>query len=379
MKWPLDVLGNHVDLVMGQAPPGKDCNKNGNGTVFVKAGEFSDRYPQIREWTTKPLKFAKSGDVLVCVVGATAGKVNDAIDCAIGRSVAAVRPDSRTLDHGYLYHFLQVKCFELRAESQGLAQGVITREMLNRLSMPLPPLDEQRRIAGILDQADALRRLRARALDKLGTLGQAIFHEMFGGPQREYRKLGSFCERVTKGESPKWQGYGYQSEGPLFVTSESVGWGSLKLISEKRIPLSFHQKLLRSQLRRGDLLVNLVGASIGRACAFNLDEAANINQAVAVLSLYPEFRNLQEYLLTYLLSSEGQSYLLGSRVEGARANISLSDLREMPVPNPTEKLIVEFAGHFYSLQKNIALSQQSLTTSHDLFTSLQHRAFRGEL
>ena len=76
---------------MGQAPPGTETNFDGKGTPFVKAGEFGERRPIIREWTTKPLKLAKSSDVFVCVVGATCGKLNLGEDCAIGRSVAAIR------------------------------------------------------------------------------------------------------------------------------------------------------------------------------------------------------------------------------------------------------------------------------------------------
>jgi len=74
-------LGDISETIMGQAPPGKQCNKEGIGTVFVKAGEFEDRFPIVREWTINPLKFAKTGDVLVCVVGASAGKINQGIDC----------------------------------------------------------------------------------------------------------------------------------------------------------------------------------------------------------------------------------------------------------------------------------------------------------
>src|SRR5258707_1149931 len=76
------------------------------GTIFVKAGEFNGRTPIVREWTTKPLKIAKASDVLICVVGATAGKISGSIDCAIGRSVAAIRPNINVLDNEYLYHFL---------------------------------------------------------------------------------------------------------------------------------------------------------------------------------------------------------------------------------------------------------------------------------
>ena len=86
-------LGDVSDFIMGQAPPGITCNDRGQGTLFVKVGEFGERFPEKKVWTTKPLKFAKTGDVLVCVVGATVGKLNLGIDCAIGRSVAAVRPN----------------------------------------------------------------------------------------------------------------------------------------------------------------------------------------------------------------------------------------------------------------------------------------------
>lgn len=94
-------LGDVAEFVMGQAPPGAECNTNGVGTIFVKTGEFGEVFPVVREWTTKPLKFAKHGDVLICVVGATVGKLNLAIDCAIGRSVAAIRPSSDLETNGY--------------------------------------------------------------------------------------------------------------------------------------------------------------------------------------------------------------------------------------------------------------------------------------
>jgi type I restriction enzyme S subunit len=179
MSHPVVFLGEVTSTIMGQAPPGKECNKKGVGTIFVKAGEFSDRYPVVREWTTRPLKFAAMGDVLVCVVGATAGKINLGIDCAIGRSVAAVRPKSGLLDTNYLYHFLVTETMCLRNKSQGLAQGVITREMLAQLSLPLPPVVDQKRIAAILDQANDLRLKRLWTLKRLSDLKQAVFRQMF--------------------------------------------------------------------------------------------------------------------------------------------------------------------------------------------------------
>ena len=112
--WTIARLGELVQIVMGQAPPGKDCNTDGIGTVFVKAGEFGPQYPLTREWTTKPLKLARRGDVLICVVGATCGKLNLAIEAAIGRSVAAFRPGSGLITRFLWYQLMVISQLQFK-------------------------------------------------------------------------------------------------------------------------------------------------------------------------------------------------------------------------------------------------------------------------
>ena len=143
-------LGTCIDLIMGQAPPGNKCNKDGEGTPFVKVGEFAKLYPTIEEWTLKPLRLAKAGDVLICVVGATVGKINLGIDCAIGRSVAAIRPKNVLLQK-YLYYFLELKMLEIRGQSKGSAQGVITKDYINSIQIPLPELSAQQTVLDLLE------------------------------------------------------------------------------------------------------------------------------------------------------------------------------------------------------------------------------------
>jgi len=148
-------LDKVADFVMGQAPPGNECNTTGNGTVFVKTGEFGELYPVVREWTTKPLKMAKQGDVLICVVGATVGKLNLAIDCAIGRSVAAIRPRAG-LTTKYLYFMLMPFTLRLRSDSRGSAQGVIGKAELSAVKLRVPSDEEQSRIVAKVDELMAL-------------------------------------------------------------------------------------------------------------------------------------------------------------------------------------------------------------------------------
>lgn len=105
----------------------------------------------------------------------------------------------------FLYRFLEARGFD--DVVTGTSQPQIIRGNIERVEIPLPPLEEQKRIAGILDQADALRRVRARALDKLNTLGQAIFHEMFGLGSEERGCLGDLVEVGSGNGFPnKYQG-----------------------------------------------------------------------------------------------------------------------------------------------------------------------------
>jgi type I restriction enzyme S subunit len=183
-------IGDVAELVMGQAPPGNECNKEGIGTIFVKTGEFGGLYPDVVEWTTKPLKLAKAGDVLICVVGATVGKLNLAIDCAIGRSVAAIRPQGN-IDTKYLYFSLMPYTLKLRNQSRGSAQGVIGKEELNSVEIRLPLLEEQYRIVAKIGELMALcDQLEQQQIDNiaahqtlvetlLGTLTQAANAQAF--------------------------------------------------------------------------------------------------------------------------------------------------------------------------------------------------------
>ena len=193
-------LGDLVDLVMGQAPPSKDTNFEGRGTPFVKVGEFGAIRPVIREWTTNPLRMARPTDVLLCVVGATCGKINLGEDCAIGRSVAAIRPHPTKLDQFYLHYFMMTLVERLRSGSVGAAQTVISKEMVETVQIPVPPLAEQQRIVGLLDEAfEGLATAKANAeknLQNARALFESHLQSVFTqrGPGWVEKSLGETCE-----------------------------------------------------------------------------------------------------------------------------------------------------------------------------------------
>jgi type I restriction enzyme, S subunit len=252
-------LGEFAEFEMGQAPPGSLCNVDGVGTVFVKAGEFGATYPVQREWTTKPLKYGRAGDVFICVVGATAGKLNLGIDCAIGRSVAAIRPSKR-LDTKFLYYQLQPWVLRLRAASAGSAQGVISKRQLADVPVQVPELGEQRLVVAEiekqfsrLDEAVAnLKRVKAH----LKGYTNGIYGEFFAGAPNG--TLGDVLkEDPQNGLYLPKELYG-KGVPILRIDDYQTGWAR-PIRDLKRVRATASQ-VLAWELREDDLVINRVNS-----------------------------------------------------------------------------------------------------------------------
>jgi type I restriction enzyme S subunit len=156
-------------------------------------------------------------------------------------------------------------------------------------------------------------------------------------PAWDWVRLGSITEVITKGSSPKWQGVSYvdSEQGILFITSENVRNYSLDLTEPKFVETKFNEIEPRSILKRNDILMNIVGASIGRTAIYDQDAVANINQAVClirVIDLEPRL-NLS-YLLHFFNSQTCINFMFDKQVDNARANLSMGSIAKFPIPLP---------------------------------------------
>lgn len=148
-----------------------------------------------------------------------------------------------------------------------------------------------------------------------------------------WTRLSSFAVIITKGASPSWQGVKYTSEGVLFITSENVGTEKLLLETPKYLDIKMNAIQPRSILKKHDILTNIVGASIGRTCEFDIDtDNCNINQAVSLVRLV----NLATvpFVVKYLNSNFALELMMRGQVNVARANLSLSTLGSFILPIP---------------------------------------------
>lgn len=371
-------LGEISKFIMGQAPNSENCNKNGSGTIFVKAGQFGELYPNIEEWTVTPLKLAKENDVLICVVGATVGKLNLAIDCAIGRSVAAIRCDSKKLHYKYLYYYLNTWITRIRELSQGSAIGVITKDMLYDLNIPMYDISSQIYIVNILDKAQKLMDKRKQQIGALDELVKSKFIEMFGDPVTNYkqwqkRKLIDECNIVT-GNTPSRKVDEYYGNYIEWIKSDNITDSNIYL-TKAREYLSEKGLQVGRYVEENSILMTCIAGSIkcignvaiaNRKIAFNQQinaiEPLNNN----VFFMFEQFRLSQQYIQSTINMS----------LKGILSKGQLSELEFIFPPIELQNQFADFVKHVDKLKLEM---ENSLKELEDNFNSLMQRAFKGEL
>lgn len=175
---------------MGQSPDSSTYNEDGNGLPFFQGNaDFGVTYPVVRMWCSEPTKRAQIDDILISV-RAPIGALNIAnCECCIGRGLAALTVNKNSCIQKYLWYALSNKVEELNSKGTGSTFKAINKKILAETEIPLPPLDEQRKIAAVLDKVNDLIAKRRQQLDKLDELVKARFVEMFGDPIYNSKEL----------------------------------------------------------------------------------------------------------------------------------------------------------------------------------------------
>lgn len=288
----------------------------------------------------------------------------------------------------YIAHFLR------SPEFVGFANTVVAGAKMPRMVMgefwryevPIPPLPEQRRIAAILDQADALRAKRREALAQLDRLAQSVFVEMFGDPVSnpmnwpESHVLGDVAEIVsgiTKGR--KISSSATRSVPYLAVANVQDKALSLAIVKEIE---ATEDEISRYALKKNDLLLTEGGDpdKLGRGTLWNdeLPECIHQNHVFRVRLTHGEVHPL---FLNWLVGSQrGKKYFLRSAKQTTGiASINMTQLRGFPLFMPPLAMQEAFAARIHAVEVQRQAQRTALAELDALFASLQHRAFRGEL
>lgn len=174
-------LGDVAIINMGQSPSGDSYNSNGKGKPLLNGPtEFGIKFPKEKQWTTKPTKFSKIGDILFCVRGATAGRMNwsDKEYC-IGRGLAAIYSKGE-VPNNFIYKFLEMKYSYFQNLGQGSTFINLNKDLISDLLIPFPPLPLQQKFAALVQQVEQLREKQRESERELENLFGSLMGGYFG-------------------------------------------------------------------------------------------------------------------------------------------------------------------------------------------------------
>lgn len=297
---------------------------------------------------------------------------------------AVLRPQRDKLHSGYLRHWLSSKAFQISKDRlcTGATQKAITNEKISLLTIPLPErIEDQIRIAEILDNVEVLQAMRRTALDRLDTLTQAIFLDMFGDPVSNPKNwhnpsVGGVLTFQQYG--PRFFNESYTEEGVRIVRITDLSeMGVLDFSSMPRLNVSTEDRE-KYCLRPGDLIFARSGATVGKIALIQSDSPPCIAGAYFITMRFDP-RIDPRYAQAVLSSPSVRSIVAKRSRQAAQQNFSGPGLRQLPMPCPPVELQHEFVCRIEALQKLKNGLLESLAQLNILFASLQHRAFLGEL
>lgn len=329
----------------------------------------------------------RKGDVLYIKDGATTGiaAVNEFdFPFSMLSSVALLRPRLDLCDPRFLVKWLNspmVKEWNLR-QMGGAAIKRLTLAKIKKFQIPLPPLAEQKRIAGILDAADALRAKRRAALAQLDALAQSLFLDLFGDPVTnpkgwEVLTGDAICRRITVGIVVHPASY-YRESGVPALRSLNVRANRISLDNLVYFSKSDNEgKLAKTRVRENDIL--LVRSGQPGTAAVVPKHLDGIN-AIDILIATPDLSLVNPtYLSFYFNSPGGKAMALGAQRGQIQKHLNVGSLKVAPIPVPPLPLQQRFAAAVEAIERQKARHREQLAGLDALFASLQHRAFRGEL
>ncbi|MBK5206060.1 MAG: restriction endonuclease subunit S [Polaromonas sp.] len=362
------------------------CMRTKNIQEFL---DCSDVWGVAESFVRRPEQILQEGDILVSsanswnLVGKCCWIPNLPWKTTFGGFVSALRAKPKQVSPRFLYWWFSSDRTQALLRSFGRKTTSISNlsaEQCLNLSVPLPPLPEQRRIAAILDQADALRAKRREALAQLDTLTQSIFIEMFGDPDENVRglpveMLGTLCKRITDGthQSPKWE-----TTGVPFLFISNIVDGQITFETHKFISDETYVELTRRcPIELGDVLYTTVG-SYGNAAVVKTTERFAFQRHIAHIK--PDMGKAIPSFVAAMIQSTGVRRQVDKVAKGvAQKTVNLADLKSLLVFAPPLPLQQTFATRIQSVEALKATHRVALQELDRLFASLQHCAFSGEL
>jgi len=300
-------------------------------------------------------------------------------------------PQSEILDRKFLTYFLRSSRF-LNFASAMVAGAKMPRVVMAKFweyEIPLPPISEQRRIVEILDQADRLRKLRAEADKKAERILPALFIKMFGDPIQnmsgdkwQLKRFDSFSE-VSYGLADRIDSSLTAKEGLRIITISNVKLdGSINPAVEKYSPANKKQ-IAKASVQKNDLLFNWRNGSkehVGKTAIWENNWSGETLHVSFLLKIRPDTQQAAPYYLWSLLSLlRSSGFFVGQSRMQVNSKFNASELSALKVPLPPIEQQEKFDIQVRKIRELSRTFDMRNNGIENLFTSLLHRAFTGDL
>jgi type I restriction enzyme, S subunit len=393
--WKIKTLGELCRLISGQHIDSKDYNTESRGVGYLTGpSDFGPVNPIVSKWTEKPKVMANNGDILITVKGSGVGKINllDQNEIAISRQLMAVRVNGA--DPCFIHAFLSSTFDHFQSLSTGAAIPGISREQVLGLEIALPPLPEQQRIVGILDEAfDGIATAKANAEKNLLN-ARAIFeshlNEVFTlrGEGWMNEQIGSICN-IKHGYAFDGDNFSSDvSEGnPLVITPGNFTEDG-KLLFSKRNTKRFNGISPTGFLFDiGDLVVVMTDLSskmkiLGKPAFVENDNVLHNQRIGRVLFLNDriEKRLLYYFMMTNQFLENIKESATGTMVKHTAPRRILSNFISYPSDKTNQLTIVARMDNLRAeTQRLESIYQKKLSALDALKKSLLDQAFTGQL
>ena len=397
-------LGDHAKLIRGITfKPVHKCDPRDEGAVVcmrtknVQARlDASDLIAVPSSLVKNPEKMLSAGDILVSsanswnLVGKCCQVPRLQYPSTAGGFISILRPKTEKLESSYLYRWFSSDVVQRKLRSfanQTTNISNLDHKRTLELPIPLPPLAEQKRIAGILDAADALRAKRREALAQLDTLLQSTFLDMFGDPVKSGWTMAT-VEAVASGQR------GAIRTGPFgsqLLHSEFVDEGIRVLGIDNAVANEFregeprfitaqkYKQLRRYTVRPRDVLITLMG-TCGRCAVVPDNIGTAINTKHLCCITLDRGKCLPEFMHAYFLEHPIARRYLERNAKGAiMSGLNMRIIKALPIPAAPLDLQHRFAAIVEAVEQQKTRQRAHLAELDTLFASLQSRAFRGDL
>ena len=384
-NWKTVRLGDVCEIQSGGTPSRSKVEYWKGGTIpWVKIGDFTGKYlSKSSEFITEEglnnssTKLFTKGTVLYSIF-ATLGEVAILdINATTNQAIAGLKIiDNEKLNTDYFYSYLKSLKDEVCRIGRGVAQSNINLSILRDFKIPLPPLEEQKHIAAVLDKCTEVIAKHKLMLEKYDTLVKSQFVEMFGDNPVDNGKwriesLEELCKIITDGthQPPK-----FTTSGIPFLFVSNIAGNKITYETEKFISEETYTELYkRTPNEIGDLLLSTVG-SYGHPAIVENEKKFLFQRHIAYLKPKTDLLN-SVYFHGSLLSPDAQKQI-EERVKGiAQKTLNLSEIRKIKIPVPPIALQEKFAQFVQAVDAQKAKAQKSLDKAGTLYKALMQEYF----